>query len=401
MGRVLHYVMGWSTNACWFFISAACYLFTAQLLMATIQVTNPGYQATSWHTYLVYCALAVQGFLINLPRAHKIIQWVLKAAVVFINGSAIFIFVSLLVKASPKQSARTVFVDIVNETGWSSNVVVFFLSILPGVASVGGIDSAPHLTDEVEDPRRQIPIVMISSASLSFLVGLPSIIIYLFCITDPEALLSPVGGQPIIQLFIDAYNSDALTIIAGICCVLANVLASWSSFLSWNRLYWSFSRDNGFPFSAWTAKLSKVDSIPVNALIVNLVLILAIGAISIGSNIAINALLGGASLCGKGCWTLVFIFIFWRGRDALDKRRWLNLGRFGYAIDILACMWSTWVCVWLSFPLYLPVTAASMNYASVVFGGVVFISTAYYFAVYRHQRHENVLDNLDDLVQER
>lgn len=314
--------MGWSTNACWFFITAACYLFAAQLFMATIQVGVPDFEPRSWQVYLVYCAMVLQGWAINLPRTYKIVRWSLKAAVFFINGTAVVILVALLVKTNPKQSARTVFVDVVNETGWSSNVVVFFISILPGVASVGGIDSAPHLTDEVDEPRRQIPLVMMGSAALSFLVGLPSILIYLFCIPSLDNLRAPVGGQPIIQLMMDSFDNTGMTMFAGIACVLINMLAGWASFLSWNRLYWSFSRDDGFPLSGWTKKLSNVDSIPVNAMYVNIILLCGIGAISIGSSIAINALLGGASLCGKGCWTLVFIFIFWRGRDkALDKRR--------------------------------------------------------------------------------
>lgn len=193
--------MGWSTTACWFFISAVSNLFNAQIILALVQITHPEYNPKDWHIYLVYCASVLNAYIINLPKCYKLMGYSLQAAVVLINGSALFIFIALLVRVTPKRSAHEVFVKIVNETGWDSNVVVFFLSILPGVAAVGGIDSAPHLTDEVDTPRKQIPQVMIGSALLSFCVGIPSILVYLFCTTDPEALLTPVGGQPIIQLF--------------------------------------------------------------------------------------------------------------------------------------------------------------------------------------------------------
>lgn len=386
LGRLLGYIMGWSTVACWFFISAVCNLFLAQLIVALAQATHPDYVSTDWHVYLVYAALAINAFMVCLPKAHKFVGWCLSASVVFINAAALFIFIALLVKASPKQSARKVFVDIVNETGWGSNVVVFFLSILPGIASVGGIDSATHLADEMDDPGRQIPIVMMGSASLSFLVGIPSIIIYLFCTVDQAALLTPVGGQPIIQLFRDSFESTALTITATLCIIISFAVANWAALTSWSRLYWSFSRDGGLPFSSFTAKLSKHEAIPVNALLVCTVLNLLIGLLQLGASTALNALLGGASLCGKSSWALCFAMLFWRGRDSLRQDRWLNLGKLGLPIDIIAFTWSIWVCVWLSFPLYIPVTPRSMNYASVVFAGICAISAGYYFLVYSKKK---------------
>ncbi|OJD19126.1 hypothetical protein AJ78_00912 [Emergomyces pasteurianus Ep9510] len=381
--RQLGYIMGWLTNACWFFICAASYLFLAQLTMAIVEATIPTYAPKIWHTYLLYIGFALNGLLVNLPGAFKMLSWSLKAAVFFINGSAVFVFASLLARAHPKQSARTVFVDVVNETGWSSNVVVFFLCILPGVAGVGGLDSAPHLTDEVDNPKKQIPQVMIGSALLSFFTGIPSILIYLFCNTNPEGLIAPVGGQPLIQLFLDAYNSRALTILASVCVIITFNIAAWSALTSWSRLYWSFSKDGGLPFSTFTAKLSSFHRFPINALVVNTGLLIAIGAIQIGSTTALNALLGGASLCGKASWFLPIVLLLWRGRDALDKSRWLKLGRCGFVINVLAAIWAVWVSVWISFPLYIPVTAPSMNYAAVVFAGVSFVGTVYYFVRYR------------------
>lgn len=386
--------MGWSTVACWFFISSVTSLFLAQMITALAATTHANYVIKDWHTYLVYVGACLSAYVFALPKTHRIIGWSLTASVIFINGSAIFIFIALLVKANPKPSARTVFVDIVNETGWSSNVVVFFLSILPGVAAVGGIDSATHLADEMDNPGKQIPQVMIGSALLSVLTGIPSIIIYLFCTVDQAALLTPIGGQPVIQLFHDAYNSTALTVISTLCIIITLIFANFAALTSWSRLYWSFSRDNGLPFSSFTAKLSKSESIPVNALTVCTALNILIGLLQIGASTALNALLGAASLCGKSSWALCFAMLFWRGRDALDKDRWLNLGRYGLAVDIIAFIWAIWVCVWVSFPLYIPVTAQSMNYASVVFAGICVISAGYYIFVFSKRDHLTAVDPL-------
>jgi choline transport protein len=385
LGPVLGYLVGWGTNACWFFITAVSFLFTAQITIALVQVTNPSYSPPAWHTYVLYCALTVQGAAINLPKAHHAIDWAVKSMVVFVNGSAVFILVSLLVRAHPKPTAETVFVEVVNQTGWDSNLVVFCLNILPGLAAIGGLDSAIHLTDEVEEPGRLIPIAMLSSASLSYLVGVPSILAYLFSITNAQALLEPVGGQPLIQIFQDSYNFLALTIAASCCVIVVSTVTSWAALLSWNRLYWSFSRDGGLPCSRWTASVSCTDAIPVNALFVNTVLVLLVGLLQLWASTVLNAILGAASLCGAVSWIVPFVLLLWRGRTILDQRRWLHLGRLGYVVDWIAVLWMAWICVWTSFPLYVPITATTMNYASAVFGVVVGTSALFYVCSYRHR----------------
>ena len=48
-----------------------------------------------------------------------------------------------------------------------------------------------------------------------------------------------------------------------------------------------------------------------------------------------------------------------------------TLGKFGLTINILAIAFCTFLIIFLPFPPVLPVTAANMNYASVIFIGVV------------------------------
>ncbi|KAL4926786.1 amino acid/polyamine transporter I [Aspergillus undulatus] len=378
--RLLGYIIGWLTNACWWCITAASSLFPAQMIIALADATTPSYEPKVWHTYLVYLAFVTNAFLVNLPRVIKVISWSLSASVVIINGSALFILISLLIRTNPKQSAEIVFKEVVNKTGWDSNVVVFFLTLLPGAACVGGLDSATHLADEVEQPSKRIPQVMIGSALLNFAGGFISIIILLFCNTDPQSLLKPVGGQPLFQLFFNAYNSRPLSIAACVCCIFSFNLANWAAMTSWNRLYWSFSRQGGFPFSKFSAKLSSSGHLPLNALYINTVLAAAVGALQLGSSTAMNALLGGASLCGKMSFAMCLVALLWRGCDALPKDRWLNLGKWGLFIDYVALLWVLWVSVWVCFPVYVPVTASSMNYAAGIFVAVSLVSLGYYFA---------------------
>ena len=256
--------------------------------MALAVVAHPDFAPTAWQTYLVYVAWALLSLVINLPRIFQTVNYLLGAVIFTLNGTAIYLFVSLLVKASPKQDARTVFVQFVNESGWKSDGWVFFLALLPAMACLGGMDNVTHLTDEVANPEKQIPQVILGTFMMNFWTALPLILVYQFCNMDPASLLTAVGGQPMIQLLLNAYNSVPFTIATGIIIIYAFFVSSAASLVSWSRLYWSFSREAALPFSRTMSKLTSRDNLPVNALLWNTFLILAIGAISIGSYTAVS-----------------------------------------------------------------------------------------------------------------
>lgn len=61
----------------------------------------------------------------------------------------------------------------------------------------------------------------------------------------------------------------------------------------------------------------------------------------------------------------------------LPRARW-SLGAFGLPINAFAFVYSCWAIVFVCFPVALPVSAASMNWAIVMFAAVLAIAAAYY-----------------------
>ncbi|KAK5312084.1 hypothetical protein LTR93_011475 [Exophiala xenobiotica] len=377
--KLFGFIVGWTTTATWWFIAVASDLYLAQLTLGLAMALNTDYVPPQWQYYLVYCAWAVAAFVINLPYIFHVLGPTLIGAFGVINITAIFILVSLLVRATPKPPAKEVFVDVVNESGWSSNGVVFFLTLLPSVLCVSGFDSITHITDELDRPTKQVPQVIIGSSIISVITGFAMTMVYSFCITKPKNLLAPVGHQPIIQLLFDSCRSNALATIGTVGVILSFYIANVSTFTSWSRLYWSLSRENQFPFSKSTSKLSAADSLPCNAMVVNLVLVLALGAIQLSSLTALNAILGGAVVLTTVSYALTLDCALYRGRDYLPSKRWLNLRQFGTPVIYVALVWCLFISVWLCFPLYLPVTPEYMNWASVVVVGVLVAATIYWF----------------------
>lgn len=95
-----------------------------------------------------------------------------------------------------------------------------------------------------------------------------------------------------------------------------------------------------------------------------------------------HAILGAANVCIIFAILVAFGLTLHKGRKTFNPNRWLNLGRWGDAIFWLAMLWSIFMTVMLSMPLYLPITAASMNWTCAVFGGLILIAVAYWFAVF-------------------
>ena len=81
--------------------------------------------------------------------------------------ATVFVMIALLVRAHPKQSADFVFVDFVNYTRLELQGRRFSCSgyYSPGLTAVNGFDCAAHMAEEMPNLGRQVPQVMVLSAT--------------------------------------------------------------------------------------------------------------------------------------------------------------------------------------------------------------------------------------------
>ncbi|KAL0634437.1 hypothetical protein Q9L58_006607 [Maublancomyces gigas] len=98
----------------------------------------------------------------------------------------------------------------------------------------------------------------------------------------------------------------------------------------------------------------------------------------INSTAAFNSFTGVATICLSTSYGIPILVSILRGRK-LVKDAPFSLGKFGMIINILTIFWIVLAIVLFCMPIAIPVTAAGMNYASVVFAGFTIISGAWYF----------------------
>ncbi|KAJ5748225.1 uncharacterized protein N7511_009921 [Penicillium nucicola] len=370
----LSYLVGWLTAAGYFFWTAATFLITSELIFALVQICHSHFTPLAWHYYICYFAVGLWALLPNTVL-FKWYPLFLQGLVVYINLGSLFILILLLVRSSPKQTSEYVFKDFVNQTGWSSNVVVFFIGLLPGLTAINGFDSAAHMAEEMSEPSRQVPQIMCISAVASAIAGLPMILVYTFCITNPENLLDPMGGQPIIQLMVDSFHSRPLSIIGTLIFIICFACAGVTLLTTFTRVWWSLAREGGVPFSKFMAKTSQSSQIPINSIIFCVIACSLVGLLELGSATALNAILGSAVLCIFSSYAIPIACSLLGKRSAVARPHYFSLGKaLGTILNLISVVWIFFVFVWLCFPLYLPVTMDNMNWAVLVCAVVILIS---------------------------
>lgn len=349
----------------WTFALSGVAQFFGTLLPGFIVLCNPAYVPQLWHSYLFYVAVLTLALGLN-TYGYRFLPKIAIFLVVWINLGALFIFISLLARA-PKAPVRQVFVDVENNTGWSSNGLVFLLSFITGTTAINSFDGAAHMTSEIPQPERQVPRVIMGTALLCGFAGLPMIIVYMFSITQPMNLLQPIGGQPILQLFVDAYDSRALAIISAFIFVVTLVFSPTLVTLAASRCWWTFAQTGALPASKWHAHVASGINVPANAVLTTFAAVVALGALMFGPSQILATIVSCGNICFLLSYTMPIACLLIQGRANLPEKRYFKLGRrLGPLVNSVALAWTALVVVMLFWPTMYPVSQANMNYAVVV-----------------------------------
>lgn len=370
--RILSYWTGAFTVAAWFFWTMGCYLFASQLLLVMVEIGQAHFTEQPYQIYLCYVAAAAFSVLLNI-YLFKGYSLIMRAMMVVVNVGSVIIFVVLLVRASPKRSAYTVFIDFANATGWSSDGFVFFLGLLPGITGANGFDSSSHVTDELPDPATQVPKVMVGSVLLAGISGLPMVITFMFCVVNEDNLLTPIGGQPIAQLFLDSTRSTSLALMLMFIYVFVYFIACGALLTTFSRVLWSLANEHHVVMSPWLSKISTRRQLPENSIHFGAIFACLVGLLCLGPSTALNAILGSAAICFFVSYMIPIACILVDRSTLRSQPHYMDLGNVGIVLNWAAMAWMAVMSVILCFPQYLPVTTALMNYSSAVVGGVILI----------------------------
>ncbi|KAG8985936.1 hypothetical protein FRB95_005301 [Tulasnella sp. JGI-2019a] len=350
----------------------------ALLILCAISMFDDTYVAKDWHIVLMFWAVMLLCMVINI-YGNKWLDKLNTICIWWTCASVIIILIALLTKSgkAEKRSGKYVFSHYdAAPSGWPSGWA-FFVGLLQAAYTFTGYGMVASMCDEVQNPEREVPKAMVLSVAAAAVTGIIYIVPVLFVLPDIGMLLEAPLGQPIPVLFKTVTGSSGggfglLFLLLGIF-----LFSGVGSLTAASRCTWAFARDGAIPFSNLWVRVDKKRDVPIMALLLSTVVDMILGLIYFGSAAAFNAFTGCATICLSVSYGIPILISLFRGRKMVENAPF-SLGKFGFIINIITVVWIAFAVVLFTMPTAIPVTASTMNYASVVFAAFTFISALWY-----------------------
>ncbi|WPG99237.1 amino acid transporter [Acrodontium crateriforme] len=432
--RITSYIVGWLTSLAWIATVATETLFAGTMIQGIMLMDNPDRDLKLWQGTLFTWAVILGCIFVNVVIPNWLPRFEIFILVFHIAGF-FAILVTLLVVTPNLGTNASVWLTGSNGGGWPTQGVSYCVGFLGNVATFVGADASVHLAEEVSNAALNIPRAILGAMLVNGLVGLAMIVTILYCLGDPSKVLEPVTGFA----FMDVFKNN-IPNLAGATVMAAVVLClTWACAIgittTASRMTWSFARDRGFPFSRFLSKVYPGTAIPMNAVFVVTGLAALLTLIYVGSSVAFNDVV---SLTITGFYGSYFLpsalLLYHRLKGSIlphgsevDSASpaevtnevkhghlqqetpkeppsyeaspdqavhtenvavvnvrlvwgpWHVPGILGTINNIYACCYMVFVIFWSVWPPTAKVDASSMNYSVVVTGGVMILSTIWFF----------------------
>ncbi|RFU35487.1 hypothetical protein B7463_g879, partial [Scytalidium lignicola] len=373
------YLNGWMSVLGWWLASGSVANFVSSMILDIAIAWYPNYNLQHWQQYLIYVALVWLAVAANILLSRYIPlfnKMIFVLSVLTLSATTIALFV---VSRHNHASGSFIFTDTTNSSGWSSDGWAFMLTVGNAVYAFLGSDCAAHLCEEIPNPAKTVPKVMIYPLAMGLLTAFPFTCALMYSIIDVPSVLTTATGLPIFEIYYQGTGSKAAASVLMALfatCFFANLVANATTS---SRTLWAVSRDGALPFSKLWMRVHPVFQMPVNAMILSGLCITVYGVIFIGSTTAFSAMVSGAIIFLQTTCVIPQAIVLYRGRDRVLPQRYFNLGKFGAPINAISVAWVVFLDILYCFPTSLPVTPQNMSYVSVVCAGLMaFVITLWF-----------------------
>ncbi|KAJ5152998.1 uncharacterized protein N7482_009476 [Penicillium canariense] len=370
---ILSWITGWVNCFGWVALVATGGLLGSQLIVGVISLMDSTYHSERWHQFLIFIAYNLIAFAIN-TWLNSILSHVNKAAFIWsLTGFAV-ICITVLACASPDyNSAKFVFTDFINETGWPDGIA-WLLGLLQGGLGVTGFDGVAHMIEEIPNAATEGPKIMIICVIIGTVTGTIFLVVLLFVAGNINDIIESSAG-PLLAILYNATSSKAGAICLLIFPLVCMLFATTAIMTTSSRMCYAFARDGGLPFSRFFARINPKLQVPLNSLVLNLILVIIFGCIFLGSSSAFNAIVSTSVVMLDLAYGIPIAINCLRGRNTLPERAFVLPNWIGWILNIVSLVYVILTTVLFLFPPYIPATGNNMNYSVVVCFIVFIVST--------------------------
>lgn len=359
------------------FTSASMALSLAQTIMGFYNLTHPDHVTKRWQLFVIYQLINV--LLVIFNCYGKYLPYLANGALYTSLFSYVVITITVLVCARGNfNTASFVFVEFENNTGWKSAGIAFIVGLVNPNWSFSCLDSASHLAEEVHGADRVIPIAILGTVTIGMVTSITYSIAMFFSVRNLLEIINHGTGLPILDIYYQALSNKTGALCLGVLILLTGCGCTISSHTWQARLCWSFSRDNGLPFSKYLSIVDPNLGVPLNAHLFSSAIVAVLGCLYLASSTAFNSMVVGCITFLLLSYMVPTLCLLYRGRNNI-KHGCFWLGRVGLFCNVMTIAWALFALVFFSFPTYMPVEAGSMNYVCVVYAVYAVWALGYWF----------------------
>ena len=139
MQKYLSFLVGWLTMISWQTAVTSIGFQAGSLLGALISLIWPAYVSVSWHEWLFLWAILLLTILVNTVVSKHLPR--MEIAILALHVFGFFAMMMPLVSLSSHKSASDVFTTFLNEGGWNSQGLSFWIGMLGNVFAFLGKNS--------------------------------------------------------------------------------------------------------------------------------------------------------------------------------------------------------------------------------------------------------------------
>jgi choline transport protein len=217
-------------------------------------------------------------------------------------------------------------------------------------------------------------------------------------ISDFDALLT--APFPVAEIYYQATGSAAGEIGLLFLLFITILLTVFGVYITAGRVLWTLARDDATPFARHIGKIDKKLGMPFIATLVCASLVTILLAIYVGSTTAFNAFVGSFILMSTSSYIAAIL------PNLLTKRKNIIYGPFhmkgalGFAMNAIACAYMMVWFVIYCFPYFLPTSAATMNYAVLIWGGLTVFVVIWWFVGARNYKGPQTVGGIHTAAEE-
>ncbi|CAO3626288.1 unnamed protein product [Mucor hiemalis] len=340
----------------------------------------------------LYCAISVAATLYNF-LGMKYSAYLNKFLVFWVGIGTIVILCTVPAMAPSHNTAKWVFTEFTNNTGYQSVALVFFVGMTQAGWTLVGYECGAQIVEGTKRADVTAPRGILICIGGAVVQGFIIILVTLFSIQDVNELIE--SEMPLSTFLMRATSSPQLTAFFLVILLVAQFGSLCNSVLATGHFAFALARDKCLPFSNYLALLSGDNHIPRVALVTQLAISILVIMPTLGSIIYWQAIMSTSVISINVSYGLPFLCRLIWVRNDMPKGPF-SLGRFSIPLNIISVVWVCFFGVILCIPSVSPVTPETFNWSSVMISGVMIFSLFFWFISGRHNYKGTNITNDDN-----